>query len=60
MLRMTNDHIFVYHVKSHSCFILLIFPKLSFGSAGTPTYAPYLEYAVEDHNQVSQTIFRIS
>jgi len=29
MLRITNDHIYVYNVKSVSCFILLRFPKLS-------------------------------
>jgi len=47
-------------VKSISCSILIRFSKLSFGSASSLTSTPYIEYAVKDHNQVSQTIFWIS
>jgi len=57
---MTNVHIYVWHVKSISWSILIRFPELFFGSVGTLTYAPYLEYAIKDHNQVSQTSFWIS
>jgi len=32
----------------------------SFGPVGTPTYVPYLEYAIKDHKLGFQTIFRIN
>jgi len=44
----------------NNSFILLRFPKLSFGSAGTPIYAPYLEHAIKDCNLGFQTIFQIN
>jgi len=43
-----------------SYFILFKFSKLSFGSVGTSTYAPYLEHAIKDQNMSFQTIFYIN